>query len=347
LLFSSENNIAAGFLIEFGVSLCRFKSLLGACRAAGLLCALAMLLVLTGCPRQNSAQSLKRVDLRAPEGQPMMLAAYQAWFGQSNHINVGYSSLDRVALAHQIDEAKNLGIRGFAVNWYGSGRTSGKDLEDRSYALLQSLAAEKDFRVALMYDESEDPVHSTDEAIRDLTYAWEHYVSPQAPGSSAYLTYHDRPMIFIFQKGGHTDWKRVREAMSSWNPQPLLLYKDVAPDKANVMDGFYAWVHPDHGWTQADGKDWGEGYLNYFYSKMSSKYSDKVAVGAAWPGFNDSKASWSRNRHIDPRCGKTFDDSLRVFRRYYPESNPLPFLLIVTWNDYEEGTAIEQGIPHC
>jgi len=325
------------------VSLCRFFEVLaGKGRVAGLLCASAALLLMTGCPKQNSAQTLKRVDLRAPEGQPMMLAAYQPWFGKPSHINVGYSSLDRVTLDHQMDEAKNLGIRGFVVNWYGPG----KDFEDRSYALLQSLAAEKDFRVALMYDESEDQQHSTEEAIHDLTYAWEHYISPQAPGASAYLTYRDRPVIFIFNKGGKTDWKRVREAMSSWSPQPLLLYKDLAPEKANVMDGFYAWVKPDHGWA-SDGHDWGEGYLNYFYSKMSSKYQDKLAVGAAWPGFNDTKASWSRNRHIDPRCGKTFEDSLRVFRRYYPESNPLPFLMIVTWNDYEEGTAIERGVPHC
>src|SRR6266404_9763752 len=237
--------------------------------------AAAALLILTGCPRQNSAQTLKRVDLRAPEGQPMMLAAYQPWFGRPGHINVGYSSLDRVTLDRQIDEAKNLGIRGFVVNWYGPG----KEFEDRSYALMQSLAAEKDFRVALMYDESEDQLHSTDEAIRDLTYAWQHYISPDAPGASAYLTYHDRPVIFIFNKGGKTDWKRVRQVMSSWSPQPLLLYKDLAPEKADVMDGFYAWVHPDHGWSP-DGKDWGEGYLNYFYSKMSSRYRDKLAVGA-------------------------------------------------------------------
>ena len=185
-------------------------------------------------------------------------------------------------------------------------------------------------------------------APEDTTTALSHGSLPQkSPGSSAYLTYRDRPMIFIFQKGGHTDWKRVREAMASWSPQPLLLYKDLAPDKANVMDGFYAWVHPDHGWAKSDGKDWGEGYLNYFYSKMSSRYHEKLAVGAAWPGFDDSKASWRRNRHIDPRCGQTFDDSLRVFRRYYNDSNPLPFLMVVTWNDYEEGTAIERGIPHC
>jgi hypothetical protein len=50
---------------------------------------------------------------------------------------------------------------------------------------------------------------------------------------------------------------------------------------------------------------------------------------------------------MDTRCGRTFEDSLRVFRRYYSDRNPLPFLLIETWNDYEEGTAIERGLDTC
>ena len=80
---------------------------------------------------------------------------------------------------------------------------------------------------------------------------------------------------------------------------------------------------------------------------MTTKYPDKIAVGAAWPGFNDSKASWGQNRYMSARCGKTFADSLHLFHRYYDVSRPLPFLLIITWNDYEEGTAIEHGLQTC
>ena len=47
------------------------------------------------------------------------------------------------------------------------------------------------------------------------------------------------------------------------------------------------------------------------------------------------------------RCGKTFEDTLRVFRHFYGPGNAPPFLLIVTWNDYEEGTDIERSISHC
>jgi Glycosyl hydrolase family 71 len=299
---------------------------------------------LAGCAQKRDIhQTLRTSFVATPAQQPQILAAYQPWFGKPSHINVGYSSHDRVVLERQIEQAKSLGITGFVVNWYGPG----KDFEDRSYAMLQQLASQHNFYTALMYDEPEDVSRSTDETIRDLEYAYGHYIGPQAEGRSAYLTYEGRPLIFIFPKGGKTDWSKVRAAVNAWNPAPMLIYKDINARAANQFDGFYAWVHPGNdGWSK-DGKNWGERYLDSFYRSMTSKYSDKVAVGAAWPGFDDRRASWSRNRHMDSRCGKTFEDSLRFFRRYYNDSRPLPFLMIVTWNDYEEGTAIEKGLQHC
>ncbi len=75
---------------------------------------------------------------------------------------------------------------------------------------------------------------------------------------------------------------------------------------------------------------------------MADKYPDKIAVGGAWPGFNDSAATWGLNRHIASACGKTFDETMSMYQKYYDTSQPLPFMLIETWNDYEEGTAIER-----
>src|SRR5262249_2579751 len=142
-------------------------------------------------------------------------------------------------------------------------------------------------------------------------------------------------------------WNRVRSAVNQWTPSPLLIYE--FQDKAaypDVMDGYYAWVNPGHAGWAADGSNWGEDYLRNFYSKMQSKYPDKLAIGAAWAGFDDSKASWSLNRRISQRCGKTFSDTLGLARQYSQERS-LPFLLIATWNDYEEGTAIERGLAKC
>ena len=302
---------------------------------------------LASCARPNLKQALRASTAEAPNSWPQILAAYQPWFGEKNHTNVGYSSNDPVALQKQITEAKNLGIVGFVVNWYGPG----KNFEDGNYALLQNLAAKNDFKTAIQYDEAVDsPGSTTDAVVNDLRYAYDRYIGPEAgPSREAYLRYDGRPLIFIFPKNSGTDWSQVRQAVESWpdEDRPLLITQAYGGNHADAFDGFYAWVGPgSQGWAP-DGSHWGGRYLDTFYQTMISKYPDKIAVGAAWPGFDDSHAPWSQNRHISPRCGKTFDDTLRMFRAYYSDSRPLPFLMIDTWNDYEEGTAIEKGLPRC
>ncbi len=91
----------------------------------------------------------------------------------------------------------------------------------------------------------------------------------------------------------------------------------------------------------------GRAYLDTFYKRMNSRFPDKIMVGRVWPGFDDTKASWSLNRHMDRRCGKTFEDTLHMFREHNDPNRPMPFMMIATWNDYEEGTQIENGIAQC
>jgi hypothetical protein len=304
---------------------------------------LVFLLLLQGCAHPGLRQELRQSGPTA-EASPRVLAVYEPWFGHPRHISVGYSSLDPIVIRKQVDQAKGLGISGFVVDWYGDR----EPFIDRSYSLIQTIAAEKNFHVAMMYDETEeDEAEATDDAFAAFNKFNETYLSANAAGRRAYLTYNGRPVIFIFPKGGHTNWNRVRAVTDKWNPPPLLIYEDRSTQSPAAFDGFYAWINPGKkGWA-ADGSNWGEDYLGDFYRKMQSKYSDKIAVGAAWTGFDDSKASWSLNRHISQRCGETFADTMKLWRRYYPADRPLPFLLVETWNDYEEGTAIERGLAGC
>ena len=170
---------------------------------------------------------------------------------------------------------------------------------------------------------------------------------PNSPGHEAYLTYEGRPVIFIFPKGMHTDWSKVRALVNSWNPAPLLIYENLPGPDGSAFDGFYAWINPGNkGWA-ADGSNWGDQYLSKFYQTMRDKFPDKMIVGGAWAAFNDSKASWGLSRHMEARCGQTFNDTFNFWRKEFPADDPIPFMMIETWNDYEEGTAIERGIPSC
>lgn len=277
---------------------------------------------------------------QVPALSPKLLAVYMPWFGDHTHMDVGYSSQDPAVLRKQIEQAKHMGISAFVVDWYGESRP----YSDHNFALLQAAAAENHFEVALLYNESEDEdAQATDSAMAALDKAYKDYFGPSAKYREAYLTFDGRPMMFIFPKSGHVDWNRVREHCSNWDRPPLLIYKDQPPEQfANDFAGSYAWVQPGPGGWTANGSNWGEQYLDNFYKTMRNKHPDKIAIGGAWPGFDDSSAKWGLNRHMQRACGKTLDTTLNLYERYYDGANPLPFLLIETWNDYEEGTAIER-----
>lgn len=308
-----------------------------------LLMVLAVSLVIPGCAEKSPAKAVRAAfPIDKNTHGPVMLAVYEAWFGEGDHIDVGYSSHDTNVLKKQVEQAKEMGLYGFVVDWYGDK----KPFIDQTFALMQQVAAEKDFKVALMYDEwVRDPNRMTEDAIESLDKAYKQYIGPDAPHRGAYMRVYGHPVIFLWPKGGKTDWSRVRQHVDAWADPPILIYKDEHSPFADLFDGFYAWIHPGaQGWTP-DGVNWGEQYLDNFYAKMSKDRSDKIVVGAAWPGFDDSRAAWTENRYMDPKCGKTFEQTLHYFRRYYDQSkNPLPLMLIATWNDHEEGTAIERGI---
>jgi len=272
-----------------------------------------------------------------------LIALYEAWFGHPKHISVGYSSHDPAVIRRQIHQAQGMGISAFVVDWYGDR----EPFIDQSYALMQAEAARSSFKVAMMYDETTQDDGATDEAIADFTMFHDAYLSSRSPGHQAYLTYRGRPVIFIFPTGKHTDWSKVRAVVDQWDPKPWLIYENLPGANAAAFDGFYAWINPgDKGWA-ADGSNWGDSYLTDFYQTMDSKYADKIVVGGAWAKFDDSKASWGLNRHISARCGQTYKDTFNLWHKYFPADSPIPFMMIETWNDYEEGTAIEPGIPSC
>jgi hypothetical protein len=305
--------------------------------------ALVLLLLPQGCNQTSLHQTL-RENVPANTSPTRVLAVYEPWFGHPRHIDVGYSSQDPVVIKKQIEAAKKLGISGFVVDWYGDR----EPFLDKSYALLQSIAAEQNFNVAMMFDEADLPSdQATDDALAAFDKFHQEYLAPDAPGRKAYLEYRGQPVIFIFPKGGHTDWNRVRTETNRWNPPPLLIHEYAPGPSEKAYDGFFAWINPGRkGWTP-DGSNWGEDYLRDFYRTMQTKYPDKIAVGAAWAGFDDRRASWGLGRYMAQRCGATFADTMKLHRDYYPADKPLPFLLVATWNDYEENTAIERGLEKC
>ncbi len=286
---------------------------------------------------------------------PMVLAEYQAWHGLvPTHTNPPYTSTDPLVISRHIQMAQAMGISGFVVDWYGPPRGLSNDT-DRAYidqviAELMRQSEARGFKVALMYDEgtisNTEPLTTLHEtrAISDLLYARRYFTSP------AYLSINGYPALFVFpylEVEPNINWLHVRSQLGL-----TVTLLDEGPNTDDQVhdlqfDGFYAWVQPSaSGWSD-DGHEWGHDYLTWFYNVMAGlapTYTNRITVGGVWPGFDDSNAPWGHYpyRYMWPRCGQTWRDTWQLAYQYNP-----PYVMIDTWNDFEEGTGIEFGVGDC
>lgn len=178
------------------------------------------------------------------------------------------------------------------------------------------------------------------QAKDDLTYADTTYLP-----SPVYLPLDGKPALFVFaydEVHGHLRYPDLRTqalgpvVLLNRDPNPL----DPTHDAA--FDGFYAWVWPGAAGWDPKGTAWGEPYLQWFYSTMATMdYAGKIAVGGAWPGFDDSLAPWckDRGRYMARTGGAVYQATWDL-----ATASGVGTVMIATWNDFEEGTDIEYGI---
>jgi hypothetical protein len=160
-------------------------------------------------------------------------------------------------------------------------------------------------------------------------------------------------------------WAKVdSHTLAYSNGHPLFLFRNSSGFTHTKTAGAFAW--PSFGsrsgcYSNDPNNAFSLCYLDSFYEASLNNLTLE-AWGAAWKGFDDSAAEWSKTsgiRTIDQQCGRTWVRTLAEMHftppggtspYYYSNSTSerqLPFLLLATWNDYEEGTAIEMGIDNC
>jgi len=126
-------------------------------------------------------------------------------------------------------------------------------------------------------------------------------------------------------------------------------------DPGNTI-GEYGWVNPADGagtipttgsqGTFAGESDFGFNGLDGFLTKAKANQGSTI-VSEAFKGFDDNLASWSGNRIIDQQCGLTWLQSFSHNASYLQLGDAMDFVMVDTWDDYEEGTEIETGIDNC
>jgi PKD domain len=269
-----------------------------------------------------------------------MYVTWVGWFGRSDHINVGYNSGDAAQVHRQVQDMMSRGIQGAIAAWYGSSNTS----IDNATQLLKSEAEANagHFEFAIMEDmgalgtaAASNGCDVTNQLISDLAY-----VASQYESSPAYMHFNGRPVVFFFNVDAlYIDWSRV---VSSIPGNPLLIFQGNNAFTRNPSEGGFSWVNINSN----NPFDPELSSQDSFYA-AAQQASGRLAFGSAYKGFNDTLATWGTNRVIDQHCGQTWLQTFSEVGKFYSSSSQLPAMQIATWNDYEEGTAIEPGIDNC
>lgn len=132
------------------------------------------------------------------------------------------------------------------------------------------------------------------------------------------------------------------------NGPPLFVFEGGGGFTHANSDGAFGWVQPttDQDNLRIQPASTG-GTVANFYSVAAGYAASKLVWGTAYKGFNSSQSAWGAGRVIDQRCGQTWLQSMAAAGSYFSPSQQLPFLQVATWNDYNEGTSLEDGIDNC
>ena len=269
-----------------------------------------------------------------------MYVTWLGWFGRQDHMSVGYNSDDPAEVHRQVVDMISRGVDGAISAWYGESNTS----IDTATQLLKTEAESHagQFEFAIMEDMGAlgsaaiaNGCDVTDQLISDLAY-----IASQYEASAAYMRINGRPVVFFFFVDGYyIDWNRV---ISSIPGNPLLIFQGPDGLTRKLSDGGFSWVlintnNPFDPELAAQ---------DTFY-QAAKQAPGRLVFASAYKGFNDTLATWGTNRVIQQECGQTWLQTFSEVGKFYSSSNQLPAMQIATWNDYEEGTAIEPGIDNC
>ncbi|TRX21654.1 glycoside hydrolase family 71/99-like protein [Flavobacterium franklandianum] len=241
-----------------------------------------------------------------------------------------YHSGDKEVIENHLLLMKYAGIDGLLIDWYGTYNVNDyamiKENTEQLIAMLDKVGLE----YAIVYEDrflgnivQAGLAPTTVSAAKtDFSYLQSNYFK-----DANYIKINDKPLLLNFGPITLTTPAEWTSALSNLSPKPtfLTLWNESADAGVNAS-GEYAWVYKN------------STYLTDFYKNNLPKLS--VAMGSAYPGFNDYYAQGGGGTSIgwtiDHKNGATLDETLALSK-----TANVNYLQLITWNDFGEGTMFE------
>ncbi len=249
-----------------------------------------------------------------------------------------YDSGDENVILTQMTWARNMGIDGFIVSWWGI-----NSFEDAHMVRILSAANEVGVDISIYYESVRDI--TSDDIVIELSYVSQYFSDP------SFLKDSGRPVVFIYAVSAFgrdaNFWLDVRRRVEA-NVGKLVLIGDTFDNQyLHVFDGFHSYNPLPEGDVKEfyrdaidrmklglKSSDVNEAF-SLAYSGNKVDVQRKSVSVTVIPGYDETevRAPW---RKVDRLGGAIYD-------RYWNAAIDLNAhsVLITSWNEWHEGTEIE------
>lgn len=260
-----------------------------------------------------------------PNGQREIAAHYYPLIGP-------YDSADPDVIDYHTLLMKYAGVDGVLIDWYGSHNILDYGSNLKNANALISGVEKTGLEYALVYEdytaeevERRKPITALEAARLDMMYAQTHYFDEKN-----YIRIAGKPLMLTFGPRyflQEAQWTQILDVLSS----PIAFYPlwnhEHRTGPSNTT-GQFSWVDFTTDLT----------ILEKFYDD----HSPAATIGSVYPGFHDyyAQGGWGDSYgFVDHAGGATLARTLSLADAYH-----LPFVQLVTWNDFGEGTMIEPTV---
>jgi hypothetical protein len=282
---------------------------------------------------------------------PMVLSVYYPWYGTPSgpsgawhqwipglpryvaaHTPAAgfYDSQDTALLRRHIKEAREAGIDGFAVSWWGRG-----SFEDRTFRALLSVAEQEYFPLAVYYEAAD----SVDGVVDDIRYIMREYGS--SPG---FLRIDGLPVVFVYgrvvTRFGRNDWASIFQRLNGEGLRGFFVADGLEDDLFvgdGRMDYLYDLFQGVHAYIAVSLDPATLRDMNALASARS-KGKNILFAATVVPGYDDSlirSGGPIRDRQDGAYYRQRWDAAAAVSPGW---------ILVTSYNEWQEGTEIEPSL---
>lgn len=270
---------------------------------------------------------------------PPLLAFYYGWFDEQTWISdlspnmpeIPYRSTDPATIARHVTQAREAGIEGFVMSWYGP-RIEFNQTET-NFRLLLDEAQRQGFTAAVDFETSGPFFPDRASVIGGLRYLLDTHAR-----HPAYFRFNGKPVIFFWRQDRFSveEWQSIRQEVDP-NHDSIWIAEGTKLDYQFHFDGHHLYNIAWAGDVAATLNRWKDRVRDFGALNGLERYW----VATTMPGFDE--------RHLD-RPDKNYRS--RGEGEFYVESwlaamaTEPDMLIITSFNEWIEDSQIEPGVAY-